>query len=51
MENILILTNVFSRAIATQDETAQTFGKVQIDHWFNVYGVPGKIHCNHGRNF
>ena len=41
----------FSRDIATKDQTVQTIAKVLMDHWFNVYGVPERIHSDQGINF
>ena len=51
MEYVHILTDAFSKfskAIATKDKTAETVAKVLIDHWFNVYGIPERIHRYYG---
>lgn len=53
-ENVLVLTDVFSKftqAIPTRDQRASTVAEVLVKHWFNVLGVPSRIHSDQGRNF
>ena len=53
-ENVLVLTDVFSKftqAILTRNQEAGTVAKVLDHEWFQRYGVPQKIHSDHGRDF
>ncbi len=53
-ENVLVITDVFSKyaqAIATRDQKACTVAKVLFKNWFQIFGIPGRIHSDQGMNF
>ena len=53
-ENVLVLTDAFSKfsqAFVTNDQKALTVAKILVDKWFNVYGIPSRIHSDLGRSF
>ena len=39
-ENVLVLTDAFSKAFVTANQKAPTVAKVLVDKWFYVYGIP-----------
>ena len=50
-ENILVMTDVFSKytqAIPAHDQRASTVARVLVNEWF---GVPGRLNSDQGRNF
>ena len=53
-ENIWVLTDAFtkcSQAFVTNNQKALTVVKILVDKWFNVYGIPSRIHSDLGRPF
>ena len=53
-ENILVLTDAFtkfSQAFVTPNQKAITIGKILVDKWFYMYGIPACIHSDKGCNF
>ena len=53
-ENILILTDAFSKysqAFVTTSQKANIVAKLLVEKWFNVFGVPARIHSDQGRSF
>ena len=53
-ENILILTDAFSKysqAFVTLKQKSLTVAKVLVEKWFNVFGIPARIHSDQGRSF
>lgn len=53
-ENVLVLTDVFSKftqAIPTRDQRASTVAQVLVRNWFQLFGVPRRLHSDQGRNF
>lgn len=53
-ENVLVLTDVFSKytqAIPTKDQRASTVAEVLVKNWFQILGVPCRLHSDQGRNF
>jgi hypothetical protein len=53
-ENVLVMTDIFTkftRAVTTKDRKAETVANVLLNEWFYVYGVPERLHSDHGRNF
>ena len=53
-ENVLVLTDAFSKfiqAFVTNNQKALTVTKILVDKWFNVYGIPSRIHSDLGRSF
>ena len=54
LENVLVLTDIFSKfviTVTTRDQTARTVAKVLIHEFFNRYGIPKRIHSDRGRSF
>ncbi|XP_024120170.1 uncharacterized protein LOC112141285 [Oryzias melastigma] len=53
-ENVLVMTDVFSKytqAIPTKDQRASTVAEALVKNWFQLFGVPNRIHSDQGRNF
>ena len=53
-ENILVLTDAFSKysqAFVTPNQKSLTVAKVLVEKWFNVFGIPARIHSDQGRSF
>lgn len=53
LENVLVMTDVFSKytvAILTPDQRASTVANVLMKEWFFRFGVPKRIHSDHGKN-
>ena len=53
-ENILVLTDAFSKysqAFITPNQKSLTVAKVLVEKWFNVFGIPARIHSDQGRSF
>ncbi|KAL0198302.1 hypothetical protein M9458_006842, partial [Cirrhinus mrigala] len=54
LENVLVMTDVFTKytlAVPTRDQRAETAAQVLAVEWFCMFGVPGRIHSDQGRNF
>ena len=53
-ENILILTNVFSKysqAFVTSNQKSLTMAKILVEKWFSVFRIPARIHSDQGSSF
>ena len=53
-ENVLVMTDVFTKftqAVPARDQKASTVADVLVREWFVRYGIPRRIHSDHGRNF
>ena len=53
-EDVLTMTDGFSKwaqAVPCRDQTAVTVASKLRDCWFNVYGIPSRLHSDQGRNF
>ena len=53
-ENILVLTDAFSKysqAFVTNNQKSLTVAKILVEKWFNVFGIPARIHSDQGRSF
>ena len=53
-ENVLVLMDAFSKfsqAFVTNNQKALMVTKILVDKWFNVYGIPSRIHSDLGRSF
>lgn len=53
-ENVLVMTDVFSKytqTVPTKDQRAGTVAEVLVKNWFQIFGVPSRIHSDQGRNF
>ena len=53
-ENILVLTDAFSKysqAFVTNNQKSLTIAKILVEKWFNVFGIPARIHSDQGRSF
>ena len=53
-ENILVLTDAFSKysqAFFTSNQKSLTVAKVLVEKWFNVFGIPARIHSDQGKSF
>ncbi len=54
VENVLVITDVFSKytlAVPTRDQRAETVAQTLVTEWFYMFGVPGRLHSDQGRNF
>lgn len=49
-ENILVMTDVFSKYTQAV-QRASTVAEALVKHWLQLFGPPGRIHSNQGRNF
>ena len=49
-ENVLVLTDAFLKfsQTLTPNQKAPTMGKIIVDKWFYVYGIPARIHSDKG---
>ena len=53
-ENIPVLTDAFSKysqAFVTNNQKSLTVAKILVEKWFNVFGIPARIHSDQGRSF
>ena len=53
-ENILVLTDTFSRysqAFITSNQKSLTVAKLLVEKWFNIFGIPTRIHIDQGKSF
>ena len=53
-ENILVLTDAFSKysqAFIKNNQKSLTIAKILVEKWFNVFGIPARIHSDQGRSF
>ena len=54
IENVLVLTDIFSKyvlTIPTRDQTANTVAKVLIKELFQKLGIPKRLHSDKGKSF
>ena len=54
IENVLVLTDIFSKyviTIPTRDQTAKTVAKVLVKELFQKLGIPRRLHSDKGRSF
>ena len=50
----MILTDTFSKysqAFVTSNQKSLTVDKLLVEKWFSVFGIPTRIHSDHGRSF
>ena len=53
-ENIFVLTDAFSKfsqAFVTNNQKSFTVAKILVEKWFNVFGIPARMHSDQGRSF
>ena len=53
-ENVLVMTDTFSKfsvAVVTLNQQAKTLAKALVDKWFYTYGIPSRMHSDHGKSF
>ena len=53
-EHLLVITDhftKFARVVATRNESALTTARSLYDNFITVYGIPGRLHSDQGRNF
>jgi transposase InsO family protein len=54
IENVLVLTDIFSKfvlTVPTRDQTAKTVAKVLVRDLFQRLGIPKRIHSDRGKSF
>ena len=50
-ENILVLTDAFTKLSQAFITNNQTLAKILVEKWFYVYGIPAHIHSDKGQSF
>ena len=53
-ENVLVMTNAFSKfsvAVVMPNQQSKTEAKALVDKWFYTYGIPSRVHSDHGKSF
>ena len=50
-EDVLVMTDVFTKYSIARDQSATTTAKVLVKEWFSKFGVPYQLHSDQGRSF
>ena len=50
-ENVLVMTDVFTKFSVTNNQQALTVAKALVKRCFHVYGIPSRIHSDQGKSF
>ena len=53
-ENVLVMIDAFSKfsvPVVMPNQQVKTVAKALVDKWFYTYGIPARIHSNHGKSF